>query len=71
MTTEADTELNSRWLAGRKVLVEGDCKRRHLKVYSDGPGHWYVRIGKRGTVREYLTTARCEFGLVWVFGYEG
>jgi hypothetical protein len=29
-------------------------RRRHLRVYMDGTGAEYVRVGKRGLVRRYL-----------------
>ena len=61
--------LFERWCEKGKVLVSGDVSRRHLRVYMDAKAFYYVRIGKRGTVREYLTTARHIEGVVWEVGY--
>jgi hypothetical protein len=52
----------------RSVLVEGDGKRRHLRLHCDEVGY-YVRVGKRGTVKEYITSARFVANILWIFGY--
>lgn len=48
------------------IMLHRDDRRwrghHHYKVYRDGPGHYYIRTGKRGTVRRYLD--RCEVSYV-------
>lgn len=43
---------------GRVMVKNAMGKRRHLKLYDDGPNHCYVTTGKRGQRRERLTSYR-------------
>ena len=70
MTAEAVARLDTAKAEWGVVMVNDHTDgRRHLKVYKDDGGH-YVRIGKRGTVKLYLTTERTIVqGLLYEYGY--
>jgi len=59
MTAAATARLDDARTRGRAIMVNDRTDgRRHLKLYKDDDGH-YVRIGKRGQTKKYLTTERC------------
>jgi hypothetical protein len=47
---ERDTVM----VAHSPTLNPKGFRRRHLRVYMDGTGAEYVRVGKRGLMRRYL-----------------